>query len=92
MTNVESQMTKEARNLKSTLPPPRSRVTVNCQLHTGGLAPFRFHLDRESSIDSPSREPSGRNRLGESNDEDGRGGKESRPRKTFDYEYEHRYR
>ena len=33
-------------------------------------------------------------RFGESNDEDGwgRGGKESRPRKTFDYEYEHRYR
>ena len=25
-------------------------------------------------------------------DEDGRGGKEFRPRKTFDYEYEHRYR
>ena len=25
-------------------------------------------------------------------DEDGRGGEEFRPRKTFDYEYEHRYR
>ena len=24
--------------------------------HTGGLAPFRFHLDRESSIDAPSCE------------------------------------
>ncbi len=28
MTNVESQMTKEARNLKSTLPPPRSRPSA----------------------------------------------------------------
>ncbi len=52
-----------ARRIAARRKPSGSSVAAVCAIHsrarTGGLAPFRFRVDRESSRDSPSREPSG---------------------------------
>ncbi len=53
----------ECRNRRLTAPARPDLPSPICDLpspiFTGGLAPFRFHLGRESSFDSPSRERPG---------------------------------